>query len=208
MNITTVHDPEFEPVTLLEIYNVLHVDPEGSPLEHPLDADFARQITASRRNVEQQTRRSLIRQTLRLSMPDFPSTCGAVRAVRLYRPPVILVESVQYFDADNTLQTVSAASYYATDEQVPELRFVSSFSAPTVYDRPDAVRVTYVAGYIGVGSPASTQAEAAEHVPAELKEAVLVGVQMLQVATSPQDYELLQRMQRAMLHPYIVQLAV
>jgi uncharacterized phiE125 gp8 family phage protein len=221
MNLTTIHEPPFEPVTLADVYRVLKVDPTGSPATHPLDDDFTRQITTARRNVEQQTRRSLVRQTLRLSMGDFPvpQWAGAwvkrygravlpVSKIELFRPPVISVQSVQYFDADNTLQTVSASDYYLTDDLVPELRFASSFTAPTVYDRPDALRVTYVTGYLGAGSPASTQAEYAEHVPAELKDAILVGVQMLQTSTSPQDYELLQRMQRALIHPLIVQLVL
>lgn len=218
MNLTTIHEPPFEPVTLADVYRVLKVDPTGSPATHPLDDDFTRQITTARRNVEQQTRRSLVQQTLRLSAEGFPANCAgwqlAPRWARvpskivLFRPPVISVQSVQYFDADNTLQTVSASDYYLTDDLVPELRFATSFTAPTVYDRPDALRVTYITGYLGAGSPPSTQAEYAEHVPAELKDAILVGVQMLQTSTSPQDYELLQRMQRALIHPLIVQLVL
>ena len=216
MNITTIHEPPFEPVTLADVYRALRVDVDGSPATHPLDADFERQIVTARRNVEQQTRRSLIRQTVRLSVTDFPSpqwsafygTRAYVPKITLPRPPLIYVQSVQYFDADNTLQTVSASDYYVTDDAVPELRFVSAFSAPTVYDRPDAVRVTYVTGYLGDGSPPSAQAEYAEHVPSELKDAILVGVQMLQTSVSPQDYEQWQRMQRSLIHPYIVQIAV
>lgn len=221
MNLTTIHEPPFEPVTLADVYRVLKIDPEGSPPEHPLDADFARNITSARRNVEKITRRSLIRQTLRLSAADFPvpQWAGAwerrygravlpVGGVKLHRPPVIAVQSVEYFDASNVLQTVDAASYYVTDDEVPEVRFVSTFIAPAVYDRPDALRLTYVAGYLGAGSPPSSQEEYAEHVPSELKDAILVGVQMLQTSTSAQDYELLQRMQAALVSGYVVRLAL
>ena len=218
MNLTTIHEPPFEPVTLADVYRVLKIDADGSPPEHPLDADFARNITTARRNVEKLTRRSLIRQTLRLSVDGFPSNCigwqlgprwvCAPTAIRLFRPPVLSLQSVQYFDASNVLQTVDAASYYVTDDELPELRFVSTFTAPTVYDRPDALRVTYVAGYLGAGSPPSSQEEYAEHVPSELKDAILVGVQMLQTSTSPQDYELLQRMQAALVSGYVVRLAL
>jgi uncharacterized phiE125 gp8 family phage protein len=218
MNLTTIHEPPFEPVTLADVYRVLKIDAEGSPPEHPLDADFARNITTARRNVEKLTRRSLIRQTLRLSVDGFPSNCigwqlgprwvCAPTAIRLFRPPVLSLQSVQYFDASNVLQTVDAASYYVTDDELPEVRFVSTFIAPTVYDRPDALRVTYVAGYLGAGSPPSSQEEYAEHVPSELKDAILVGVQMLQTSTSPQDYELLQRMQAALVSGYVVRLAL
>lgn len=218
MNITTLQEPPFEPVTLADVYRVLKVDADGSPPEHPLDADFLRNITSARRNVEKLTRRCLIRQTLRLSVDGFPSTCVGwqlgprwVRvptSIRLFRPPLIAVQSVEYFDASNALQTVASADYYTTDEEVPELRFVDTFSAPIVYDRPDALRVTYTAGYLGAGSPPSSQEEYAEHVPSELKDAILVGVQMLQVSTSPQDFDLLKRMQEALVSGYRVQLAL
>lgn len=209
MNLTVLHGPPFEPVTLADVYRVLRVDPTGSPPTHPLDDDFTRQIRTSREAVELETRRALIQQTIRLSMADFPCARQSIESPRprrivLYRPPLISVQSVQYYDAANTLQTVSAADYYVTDDQVPELRFVDTFSAPTVYDRPDALRVTYVAGYLGAGSPPGDQAEYAEHVPAGLKDAILVGVQMLQTATSPQDYDLLARMRRGLLHPFIL----
>ena len=52
MNITTLQEPPFEPVTLADVYRVLKVDADGSPPEHPLDADFLRNITSARRNVE------------------------------------------------------------------------------------------------------------------------------------------------------------
>lgn len=209
MNLTIIHEPPFEPVTLLDVYRVLRVDPTGSPAEHPLDDDFTRNIVTARRQVEAYTRRSLIRQTLRLSCAGFPTTCqGSYLAsrtsniptrVHLLRPPLQYVQRVEYFDADNALQLVDSASYYTTDDKLPELRFVSSFVAPATYDRPDALRVTYVAGYEGEGSPPSNQAEFAEHVPSEIKEAILVGVQMLQTSVSPADFDLLKKMQASLL---------
>ena len=66
---------------------------------------------------------------------------GVPPRIRLVCPPVIAVSSVRYYDSANALQTVSASDYYVTDEQVPELRFLATFAAPTVYDRPDAVRI-------------------------------------------------------------------
>jgi cysteinyl-tRNA synthetase len=50
------------------------------------------------------------------------------------------VTAVEYFDADNTLQTVDPASYYVADAVVPELHFVAAFAAPSTQTRPDAVR--------------------------------------------------------------------
>ncbi len=204
MNLTTITEPPFEPVTLEEVYLTLRLDPVGSPPTHPLDAELSRQITTARLDVEAQTRRALIEQTVRLSVASFTAFDPDVNMIRLQRPPLIGVESVQYYDSANALQTVDTADYYITDSQVPEVRFVSGFSEPTLYDRPDAVRVTYTVGYIGIGSPPGTQEDYADAVPKALKEAVLIGVQMMQPYTSQQDVELFTKMQRHLIYPHVV----
>jgi hypothetical protein len=222
MNITVVTPPPFEPVTLAEVYAHLRLDPEGSPATHDDDAMLQRQIATARAYVEQATRRALVLQTLRLSASGFavpdndqpsrnyawcvPPAAGTVR-IPLHRPPLVAVDSVAYYDADNALQTVSADSYYTTDDLVPELRFVASFAVPTVYTRPDALRVTYRAGYEADGSPPETQEDYAANVPQGLKDAILIGVQMLYDSVTPADLERMERMREAILQPYRVQLA-
>ena len=219
MNITVITPPPFEPVTLAQVYAHLRLSPdhEGSPGEetHPDDAMLARHITTARQHVEQMARRSLVQQTLRLSIPGFPSTARgtfppsrtqAPELIRLYRPPVLRVASVTYVDTDNTLQTLASANYYVTDEQVPELRFTSAFSAPAVYDRPDAVRVNYVAGYMPNGSPPATQDDFAANVPSALRDAILIGVQLLYDNMTPADAAATERMRECLVQPYRVQL--
>lgn len=219
MNLTVTTEPLFEPVTLAEVYTHLRLDPDDSPATHPDDAALLRHITSARKMVELMTRRALIEQTVRLSMSGWPvvnqwwptnsQRREIVREIRLIRPPVISVASVSYYDADNVLQTLDAGDYYVTDEQVPELRLVSTFVTPTVYDRPDAVRVSYVVGYLGTGSPTSdTQADAAANVPAPLKEAVLMGVQLLYDDLSPADRQAIENMREATVQPYRVQHAL
>lgn len=220
MNLTVTTPPPFEPVTLLEVYKHLRLDPdhEGSPGEesHPDDAMLSRHIATARAHVEQMTRRSLVQQTVRLSLATFPVSADAwtlsaaprtaVRCIRLHRPPLIRVDSVRYYDGDNVLQTLDSAGYYTTDDQVPELRFVSSFSAPTLYDRPDAVRVEYVAGYTPSGSPSTTQEDYTGNVPQWAKDAVLIGVQLLYDDMAPADADKLERLREALVQPYRVQL--
>lgn len=217
MNLTVITEPAFEPVTLADVYRHLRLDPDDSPATHPDDAALERHITSARKIVELMTRRALILQTIRLSMPGFPVNCDTltalrwtrrdlVREIRLHRPPLVAVDSVQYFDADNVLQTVDAGGYYTTDEQVPELRFTSSFVTPTVYDRPDAVRVQYRAGYPDAGSPeGGSQEDAAANVPEPLKEAILMGVQLLYDDLSPADREAIENMREATVQPFRVQ---
>ena len=221
MNLTVITEPAFEPVTLADVYRHLRLDPDDSPATHPDDPALERHITSARKIVELMARRALILQTLRLSMPGFPhveqcTTLGdrfrrvvSSEPIRLHRPPLVAVDSVRYFDAENVLQTVDPSSYYTTDEQVPELRFTSSFVTPTVYDRPDAVRVQYRAGYPDAGSPeGGSQADAAANVPAPLKEAILMGVQLLYDDLSPADRTAIENMREATVQPFRVQLSL
>lgn len=221
MNITIVTPPPFEPVTLSEVYAQLRITPDriGSPGEetHPDDAMLTRNIVTAREQVESMARRSLVQRTLRLSMPGFPTgsrgqfpaaRTQAPEFIRLYRPPVLRVESVRYFDAENALQTVDAANYYVTDEEVPELRFVTTFSAPAVYPRPDAVRVQYVAGYTPLGSPPTTQTEFTANLPGALRDAVLIGVELLYGNMTPADAAAATTMQSLMVQPHKVHLSL
>lgn len=218
MNITVISPPPFEPVTLVEVYRHLRLTPDhaGSPGEetHPDDAMLSSHITAAREYVETATRRALVQQTIRLSCGAFPRYCygwwpafraNMVERVLLRRPPLIRVERVYYFDGDNAQQTIDADSYFVTDDQVPELRFSSSFAVPTTYDRPDALRVEYVAGYAPDGSPSTTQEEYAGNVPDTLKNAVLIGVQLLYDNLATADRDALEKMREHMLQTLRVQ---
>jgi hypothetical protein len=134
---------------------------------------------------------------------SYPERVNAAQKVLLRRGPVIRVIEVSYYDAANGLQTVDAGAYYVTDEQVPELCLTGA--APSTYDRPDAVRVSYVAGYQPEGSPPTTQAEYAANVPKPLRDAILVGVQMLYDSLTPVEHERLDNLREALVQPYRVQ---
>lgn len=218
MNITVISPPPFEPVTLTEVYRHLRLTPDhaGSPGEetHPDDAMLSSHITTAREYVETAARLSLVQQTIRLSCGAFPRYCygwwpafraNMVERVMLRRPPLIRVERVSYFDGENVERTVAAASYFVTDEQVPELRFVSAFATPTTYDRTDALRVEYVAGYATGGSPATTQEEYAANVPQTLKNAILLGVQLLYDNLAPADREAVEKMREHMIQTKRIQ---
>lgn len=212
MNVTVITPPPFEPITLADCYLALRLDPDDSPPTHPDDDLISGHIATARQYVESEARRSLIQQTLRLSMGYWPVGDGCLwdrttpRRIRLTRPPVLSVSSVKYYDASNALQTVSPSDYYVTDEQVPELRFVTAFARPTLYDRPDALRVEYVAGYTPTGSPAETQSDFAANVPQTLKDAVLLGVQLLYDNLASKDREDMERTRAALIQPFKVYL--
>jgi uncharacterized phiE125 gp8 family phage protein len=197
LNITVVQAPAFYPVTLSEVYDHLRLTPEGSPEAHEDDAMLERHIRTATSHAEQITRRSFIQQTLRITAPSF-------RATELLRPPLMEVLSVRYYDSTNTLATLSASDYYVTDDMVPELRYVTSFAAPSVYSRPDAVRIDYVTGYEPDGSPVTTQEEYAANVPDAIKDAILIGVQLLYDAFTPEQRKAAEDARDALLSPYRV----
>jgi hypothetical protein len=101
---------------------------------------------------------------------------------------------VRYYDPGNTLVPLDSASWFVTDDLVPQLMLVSG-ARPTTYDRPDAVQVTYWAGYPEDGSPADVVA----NVPAEAKDAILIGLQLLHDGLDAATRERLENARDAML---------
>lgn len=87
--------------------------------------------------------RTLITQTLKLTMDRFPS-----RRILLPLPPLQSVSSVKYLDADEVEQTVSSSDYRVVTTATPgyvELKTGKSW--PAIGTFSDAVRIEYVAGY-------------------------------------------------------------
>lgn len=217
MNITIVTPPPFEPVTVVEAYQHLRWDPEivGSPPEEvfPLEETIKRNIASARTWVETQTRRALVDQTVRLSDAGFPTPdCmwswfgwapwpGRRDAyIELLRPPLLEVLAVEYYDGFGNLRTVDPADYFTTDDLVPRLMF-KDYRTPTDFARrSDAARVTYRAGYTPAGSPPSTQEEFAANVPSELKDAILIGVQLLSDRFDANEKADLERTRAALLY--------
>lgn len=95
---------------------------------------------------------------------DYPwqqswSPYAGEHGLRLPMEPVASITSVKYFDANNAQQTVDASFYdLYTDELGPYCRMnPATFVWPSVYNRPDAVQVTFLAGDVSV-NPAIKQA--------------------------------------------------
>lgn len=179
MSVTVIRPPAFEPVGLEQARQHLRVDVyPGSPGGHPDDDLIMRAIVAARERAEEITRRALVEQGLRLVAtgwyPDaWPRTCQ--RGIDLLRPPLISVDQVSYYDDANVLQVVDPSGYFVEDTQpVQRLRWASSFAYPCTYVRADAVRVDYTAGYVGLASPVSDQADAASGIPASIINGMLL----------------------------------
>jgi hypothetical protein len=220
MNVTITGQPPFDPVTLQDVYKSLRLDTEGSPETHADDSLLSSLITAATKHVEHMGRFSLIRRHLRVSYSGFPpkptefvrytpaARMNSVNALAMIYPPVLSISSVKYYDADNTLQTISHADYFLPDQQQPQVVFVSGFIAPTVYDRPDAVQINYYAGYRPSVNNPTTQAEYAANVPTSIKRAIILQVQALYDDLAPADYARVQSAIEALIQPYRIQIAL
>lgn len=204
MNIQTVTPPPFEPVTLAEAYAHLRWDTEdeGSPSEvtYPLGDLVTRNITTARQYVEQTTRRAFVKQTLKLVLPGFPAARSYFSTpfryglddddyyakpgyVELSRPPYISLVSVKYLDHDDVEQTLDPAKYYVDSESglAARVYFRDTLDVNIANpDREDSVRITWIAGYApGADSPSETQENLTANVPAGIKDAILLQVQLL-----------------------------
>lgn len=130
--------PTIDPVSLAEARAHCRIDESAD------DGLVAGYILAARAYIEQVTGLSLISQTWEMTLEDFPSEDH----IYLPRNPVSSITSIQYFDATNTLQTLSAAQYEIDTAQVPaEVELIEGATWPATYDRVAAVVVRFVAGY-------------------------------------------------------------
>lgn len=119
-------------------------------------------ITAARQHVEQMCATALIQQTITEKFPCFSS-----RGMALSISPVAEVSAVQYLDGAGTLQTLSTDVYGVNTFTKPGsiyLRYGQLF--PLTRDEPNAVTVTYTAGY----------GEASGDIPKPIMQAILLMV--------------------------------
>lgn len=137
-----------EPVIDLE-YAKLHLR-----VEHTSEDDLIEGlVNAATERAELFQLRSLAERTWRLTLPRFPR---GGRFIRLPRPPVQNVVSIVYTDAAGDEQTMDTDHYRLLgDGRV----YLSADSWPRTSGEPDAVQITYVAGYgEGGDMPETTRA--------------------------------------------------
>ena len=155
MGLTVTSPAETAPVSVAEVRAHLRIDHTD---EDELLAGYVRAATDWCENF---LGRSLVTRTLRLTRPRFPGSCGAIE---LPDGPVASVTEIGYRDLDGADQVVPAEDYIAVlDAVVPWVEPVSGVSWPATELHPQAVRVTYVAGY---GD--------ADAVPRDIRQAILL----------------------------------
>lgn len=107
-------------------------------------------IEAATKHAERLADRQFINATYRMQLACFP----ACNEIELPRPPLSSVTNIKYYDTANTLQTFSSSYYHVdTDSQPGRVVLALGSTWPATYERPDAVQITFVAGY---GATAAT----------------------------------------------------
>lgn len=150
MGLKVVTAPSTEPVTLTQAK--LHCRVTGSD-----EDDLITQlIVAARQNAEQITGRSLAEQTLALYLDAWPQYDD----IELLRPPVTSISSVQYYDTDGTLQTITSTNYALDDKRDQDVHWLlpaEDYTWPDANDVANAIIVTYAAGYSQANCPAAVK---------------------------------------------------
>jgi uncharacterized phiE125 gp8 family phage protein len=104
-------------------------------------------IAAATSHFESILERSLCEQTWSQS---FDEVCGTLP---LSMGPVISITSVKYLDADGVEQTIDPVNYgLISTGMKSSVRFISGYTAPTLYATSPAVSVVFKAGYANGGS--------------------------------------------------------
>lgn len=130
--------PTSEPLSPADVKQHLRITASNE------DTLIAAQLTAARLWAEMFTRRQFVRAEWKLYLDQFP--CGPIRVPR---PPLISVSSIQYVDTAGAAQTLATSLYQVDPYHQPGL-IVPAYGQtwPTTRDgTPNAVTVTYLAGY-------------------------------------------------------------
>lgn len=108
------------------------------------DPEFTSKIKSARLEAETLTGRAFVTQTLRYTANRFP--CKNV--IYLPRPNLIAVSSIQYVDTNGDTQTWDSSNYGVSTGSLPGFVYLSyGKSWPSTRCQPDAVTITYTAGY-------------------------------------------------------------
>lgn len=130
--------PTAEPISLAQAKRQLRVDGTDD------DTFIAGLITAARSYVENYCSSQLVVATFQQKLDQFP--CGDT--ISLNYPPLINVSSITYVDSAGTTQTLATTVYSVlTTEKPGKIKLKYGQSWPSIRSQPDAVTITFRAGY-------------------------------------------------------------
>ncbi len=115
-----------------------------------LDDEIASLIRAARDYCERFTQRSL-RTTVTRTLKQKAWWC---KDIKLPWPPLLTVSGITYYDTDNASQTLGAGNYSVelSTDGGGRVLWTSTATIPALYDRPDAITITFTAGYASIDS--------------------------------------------------------
>lgn len=101
-------------------------------------------VKAATRYVEERAGKKISGDQFSLIKPSI----NASENVTFSHTPVYSIDSITYYDTDNEQQTYNIANlYFFQTEDCAYLEPLAGNSWPEVYDRPDAITITYTTGY-------------------------------------------------------------
>ena len=169
--------PTVEPITSTELKTFARID--GSTEDTLLDSF----IVAVRQACEKYLGRSLLEQTIKLSLDFWPST-----VVELPMPPLLSVTQVRTLDEDDAVTAYASSNYYVRTLTDPGQIVLRQGSTPPINTArwSGGIEIEYKAGY----------GTAATSVPAAIKEAIklwatLVYENRLPIQEPPKEAKLL-----------------
>lgn len=161
MGLRLIAAPLTTPVSLSEAKAHLRFD------DNDEDLLITTYIEAATDYAEKFLGRALIDQTWELVLDAFPT-----EEIKIPKPPLIEVLSINYSDPDGLDQVVAAANYYVDNASEPGwvVPQGGSLTWPATLDAINAVRIRYRAGFIDNGSPPSA------NVPSAIRAAIFLTI--------------------------------
>ena len=188
--------PTVEPISAAQAFAELRIDPGDDITASPDYAEVVSLIREARAHCENLAGSAFVPQTIRFS----PDRLTDWRTIELPRRPLLSIESVSYYGTDGMLTAIDSASYYAPALYVPSLYFVGGYSLPVLHERPDALRIDYVAGYAPTGADEGDPQYLASGVPEEIRRAIRLTMRLLYQSLDPREHEVTEKARDALLN--------
>lgn len=195
-SLTRTIAPVASPVSVAQAKEHLRI----SQSETADDSMIQRYIEAATDLVERELGRVLVQQTWTLKLDAFPRGCGARgRFIELPKVPARSVSSITYVDTNGATQTLASDQYAVhADDWQPFVSEAYGVTWPSTRAQPDAVTVTFVAGY----APAGTSVDV--NIPQTIKHAILLHVQASYDNLQASETQTLNATIKRLLAPYRV----
>lgn len=152
MSLHLITAPTEYPLTVVQVRGRLKID---SAAEDEYLQFLIASLTGLIDGVDGVLGHALCRQTLEYRFAGFPYTCDG--KIEMPIPPLVSVSSVKYLDTTETEQTLVVTTDYVVIDQGSFPSIVQPALGTTwpvtAWNRPDAVRIRFIAGYLTASIP-------------------------------------------------------